>query len=156
VPGYLAEPGVREVETFIADKPATLVPPYASGAQQALRDHVLREAQRGTVGWVREDARRFFITGGGAAADFDGTWDRRLQARRRYAQALRDGTFHTAGATILHIIAGRKPRQVLSQVSATSSHCCQSRSTCSGSTPSANTWMLIPTGAPNALRPKKQ
>ena len=110
VPGCLAEHGVREIQTFIADKPAALVPPYASEAQQALRDYVLREAEQGTVGWRRKDARRFFIAGGGSAADFDAVWERRLQARRRDAQALRDGTFHTAGGTILYLIAGRKPR----------------------------------------------
>ena len=69
MPGYLAEHGVGEINTFIADKPATLVPPYASEAQQALRDYVLREAEQGTVGWMREDARRFFIAGGGSPAE---------------------------------------------------------------------------------------
>ncbi len=109
VPGYFAQHGVEEIQTFIADKPAALVPPYASAAQQALRDYVLREAEEGTVGWIREDAQRFFIAGGGSASDFDAAWDRRLRARRLDAQALRDSTFHTAGGTILYIVAGRKP-----------------------------------------------
>jgi SAM-dependent methyltransferase len=109
VPGYFAQHGVDEIQTFIADRPAALVPPYASEGQQALRDYVLREAQEGTVGWIREDAQRFFIAGGGSAADFDGAWERRLQGRRLDAQALRDGTFHTAGGTILYVVAGRKP-----------------------------------------------
>lgn len=109
VPGYLAEQGALEVQTFIADKPAALVAPYDSAGQHALRDYVTREAENGTWGWLREDARRYFLAGGGSPENFDAIWERRLGERRRDAAALADGSFHTAGGTVLYLISGRKP-----------------------------------------------
>jgi SAM-dependent methyltransferase len=109
IPGYLAEHGAIDVQTFIADKPAALVPPYGTEGQQALRDYVMREVEQGTAGWTREDAQRYFVAGGGSPESFDAAWERRLAERRREATALIDGSFHTAGGVLLYVIAGRKP-----------------------------------------------
>jgi SAM-dependent methyltransferase len=109
VPGYLAEQGAIEVQTFICDKPAMLVAPYDSAGQQALRNRAIREAERETRGWDRGTARRYFIAGGGSAQSFDAAWEQQLQEGRRTAAALVDGSYHTAGGLILYLIAGRKP-----------------------------------------------
>jgi SAM-dependent methyltransferase len=109
VPGYLAAYGAVEIHTFMADKPAALVPPYGSDAQQALREYVLRQVELGTWGWARDDAQRYFIAGGGTAAQFDASWERRLAERRSEADALTDGTYYSAGGAVLYLIAGRKP-----------------------------------------------
>ncbi|MGI8902412.1 MAG: class I SAM-dependent methyltransferase [Solirubrobacteraceae bacterium] len=109
VPGYLAELGATDLRTFIADRAAMLVPPYESDAQQALADYALQEAAHGTWGWDRADAHRYFLAGGGTGEGFDIAWDRRFQENRLRAQAIQDGSFHTAGGNVLYAIAGTKP-----------------------------------------------
>ena len=109
LPGYLAEEGVENVQTFISDKTEALVPPYGSEGQQALRAYTIKQAEEETWGWSREDARRFFTAGGGGEDEFDLAWGRRQEENRAAARALERGTFHTAGGTILYAIGERKP-----------------------------------------------
>jgi SAM-dependent methyltransferase len=114
VPGYLARHGLSDIQTFIADKAAMLVPPYASPDQQAFRDYVLREAREKAWGWDRDDARRYFTAGGGSPNEFEPAWERRLEENRHRASALNDFSLHTAGGNILYAIAGRKPGRAIS------------------------------------------
>jgi hypothetical protein len=86
-----------------------LLPPYASPEQQALKGYVDREVELGTWGWHREDAERYFLAGGGAAADFDAAWQQRLAERHAESAAIANGTFHFAGGAMLYLVAGRKP-----------------------------------------------
>jgi SAM-dependent methyltransferase len=109
IPGFLARHGLTDIQTFIADKAAMLVPPYASPDQQAFRDYVLREASENAWGWDRDEARRYFTAGGGSADEFEPAWERRLEENRQRASALTDFSLHTAGGNILYAIAGRKP-----------------------------------------------
>jgi hypothetical protein len=109
VPGYLAQHGLIDIQTFIADKAAMLVPPYASPDQEVFRDYVLREARENAWGWDRDDARRYFTAGGGSEEEFEPAWERRLEENRRRASALTAYSLHTAGGNILYAIAGRKP-----------------------------------------------
>lgn len=108
VPGYLAEQGALDVQTYMSDRPAALVPPYDSAEQHDRGDYVIREAANGTWGWGRDDALRYFLAGGGSPDSFDAIWERRLGERRRDAGAVADRSFHTAGGTFLYLIAGRK------------------------------------------------
>ena len=73
--------------------------------QQALKAQMLDET-RGYWGWSREEAQRYYQ----AAADtgFDAAWERRMAEVRAAAAAVKAGTFHSAGATMLYLIAGRR------------------------------------------------
>ncbi len=109
VPGYFAEHGILDIHTFIADKAAMLVPPYETREQQIRRDYSLKEAAEDTWGWDRQDARRYFIAGGGTGDEFETGWQRRLEENRRRASAIGNNSFHTAGGNLLYLVAGRKP-----------------------------------------------
>ena len=106
VPGYFAEAGLVDVEAYLSDKTTMMIPPYAGEEQQALKAQMLDEA-RGYWGWSREEAQRYYDAGGGA--DFDAAWERRMAEVHAAAAAVRAGTFHSAGATILYLVAGRRP-----------------------------------------------
>jgi SAM-dependent methyltransferase len=109
LPGYFADEGLVDVEAFLSDKAAVMFPPYASEAQQALKAEYLQAARRGTWGWSREQAHRFFSAGGGADTTFDAAWQRRMTEARAVADAIEAGTFHSAGGTIHYLVAGRRP-----------------------------------------------
>ena len=105
LPGYFAEAGLVDIEAFLSDKTTMMIPPYAGEEQQALKAQMLDES-RGYWGWSREEAQRYYDAGGGA--DFDAAWDRRMAETRAAAAAVEAGTFHSAGATIMYVVAGRR------------------------------------------------
>jgi SAM-dependent methyltransferase len=105
VPGYFAAEGLTEIQTWIGDKAAALVPPYDAEDQQAFREHTIEEARAGRYGLSREEAERYYRAGGGE--DFDAAWARRLAEAQAAADAAEQGTFHSAGGMIMYVIAGR-------------------------------------------------
>ena len=109
LPGYFVEEGLVDVEAFLSDKPAAMFPPYSSEEQQALKAYHREAVRRGTWGWTREEARRFFLAGGGEDAAFAAAWQRRMSEARAVADATDAGTYHSAGGTILYLVAGRRP-----------------------------------------------
>jgi SAM-dependent methyltransferase len=105
VPGFFAQAGLTDVETWMADRPATMVAPYAGDDQQA-QVAMLRDDGLETLwGWTREQAERYFDAGGGT--DFDAAWDRRRAEARSVAAAIEAGTYHSAGGQLLYLVAGR-------------------------------------------------
>jgi SAM-dependent methyltransferase len=108
VPGYLADAGLEDVQTFVADKSAALFPPYRSAEQQVRRAEILSRSDEQLWGWSREELRRHFTAGGGSDDAFDIGWERNLDEQRAEASALRAGCFHTAGGNMHYLIAGRK------------------------------------------------
>jgi SAM-dependent methyltransferase len=108
VPGLLAAAGAVDVQAWVADKAAVMIPPYEGDEQQALRASYLRGAGEGAWGWTRDEARRYYLAGGGDPADFDGAWQRRVAESAREAEAVEAGTFHAAGGTLHYVVAGRR------------------------------------------------
>jgi 2-polyprenyl-3-methyl-5-hydroxy-6-metoxy-1,4-benzoquinol methylase len=106
LPGYLADLGATEIQTFACDKTHGLHPPYASSEQQALRDYFLEGPD--TMLWPREKARRFFQAGGGNEEDFEAGWNARLEECARDAAAIIAGTFHSVGGFALYLTAARR------------------------------------------------
>jgi ubiquinone/menaquinone biosynthesis C-methylase UbiE len=109
LPGYFAEARLEQIDASINDKPFPLIPPYASEDQQALKAAIIDDAAEQRWIWSREDARRYFIAGGGAEQEFDAVWQRRLDELSRTVRDLQAGTFHTAGGGIQYVIGGRRP-----------------------------------------------
>ena len=107
LPGYLAEAGCVDVQSFACDKTHALYPPYASDEQQALRGYYLGGFE-GML-WPREKAKRYFLAGGGSEAEFDASWARREAECERDAQAIREERFHILGSWMLYLVAGRVP-----------------------------------------------
>lgn len=105
VPGFFATAGLTDVETFMADKPAAMVPPYASADEQANAAQMRADGLDTLWGWTREQAQRYYESGGGT--DFDAVWDRRCAEARAVAAAIEAGTFHSAGGMLLYLVAGR-------------------------------------------------
>jgi SAM-dependent methyltransferase len=106
IPGYFALEGLQDIGTWIADKPATMIPPYAREDMQAFKGFMVEQARAGTMGWTREEAERYYTAGGGE--NFDAAWERRMAEGRAAAGAVQAGTFHSAGGMLMYVIAGRR------------------------------------------------
>lgn len=110
LPGLAAEAGLRDLRCWISDRAMTLVPPYATRDQQAVRDDVFEQHGNGMFLWSREDTRRYFLAGGGGEEEFDRVWTLAGAAQATDVAALRAGTFHSAGGGVQYVVAGRRPR----------------------------------------------
>jgi SAM-dependent methyltransferase len=106
VPGYFTQAGLVDIDVWLADKPEVLFPPYAAPGQRERAEAARREAATGWGGWTPEQARRYFEAGGGIR--FEDAWARRMAEARAIAAAIDAGTYHTAGGTLLYLVAGRR------------------------------------------------
>jgi SAM-dependent methyltransferase len=109
LPGLLAETGLVDIQCMLDDKAFALVPPYEPDDQRALRDAIIANAASDRWHWSREDAKRYFLAGGGPENDFEARWQRRLAESRDTAQELGANRLHTAGGGIHYLVSGRRP-----------------------------------------------
>ena len=109
VPGLFVASGLEEVEAFVNDKATAIFPPYAAPAQVAFSEDARDRVARRMWSWNEADARRFFVAGGGAEADFAEHYARGLGSRERIVKGLDDATFHGMYGGLFYLVAGRKP-----------------------------------------------
>lgn len=108
LPGTFAEIGLSEIQVYVSDKAGAMYPPYCGREQQALREEAIAFAERGFWIWDEHDTRRFFLAGGGKAAEFDPLWSAAMTSARAIAASLRAGTEHHPGGGVHYLISGRK------------------------------------------------
>lgn len=108
VPGLFAEAGLRDIQAYVADKAALLVPPYEDDGQDVLRQAWLDNAREGFWTTDRSEAERYFLAAGGDPTAFGALWDRRIEEERRGAAAIEENRLHTAGGVIHYVIGGRR------------------------------------------------
>jgi SAM-dependent methyltransferase len=108
LPGIFAELGLRGVRVCQSNRAMAMIPPYASAAEQALRDQAIDWAQRDFWIWSKPDTRRYFHAGGGTDADFETLWQLAMSLSSREADALRGATYHSAGGGVCYLVAGWK------------------------------------------------
>ena len=108
LPGMLAQAGLSDIRSMLNDETFALVPPYEPADQRALRRAIIDNADSDHWIWSREDARRYFLAGGGHEPEFQARWRRRLEEARQTAQELAAGRLHTAGGGIHYLISARR------------------------------------------------
>jgi SAM-dependent methyltransferase len=108
LPGYLVEAGAQEVHTCMSDKAVAMFAPYRSEEQREFVDAEIQTDRDQMWVWPREQARRYFLAGGGTEDAFATGWERRLTEIHQTVTAIADSTYHTAGGSILYLIAGRR------------------------------------------------
>lgn len=109
LPGYFKELGLADIQVFQSDKSAALLPPYATPEQRSEIADIGRSIDAGRYVWREEEARRYFLAGGGSEAEFSDFWSWAMCDNSRLQEALNRGQFHAAGGFSLYLISGRKP-----------------------------------------------
>ncbi|MGH2929492.1 MAG: class I SAM-dependent methyltransferase, partial [Solirubrobacteraceae bacterium] len=109
LPGYFAGAGLTDIQTSLNDKTFSLIPPYASAEQAALKDEMLEDAAHDRWIWPVSVARRYYLAGGGDDQAFEARWQRRLSETHEAVRHLTANQLHTAGGGIEYVVAGRRP-----------------------------------------------
>ncbi|MBC8094400.1 MAG: class I SAM-dependent methyltransferase [Akkermansiaceae bacterium] len=109
LPGYFAQLGLGEIGVHQADRPASLFPPYATAAQQALVKQTSQWKESATGPWDKEDLRRLVLLGGGTEPFFESVFAGLMEGFQREQKAITLGNFHSAGGSINYLVSARKP-----------------------------------------------
>ncbi len=108
VAGWLFALDVEQIESYLSDKVTMLLPPYASAHAHALVRETGEMNRRDFWIWSREDARRYFLAGGGAAEAFDGRWRTALDRDRELLSAVEHQELRVSFAPVCLLVSGRK------------------------------------------------
>jgi len=111
VPGLFVASGLNDVAVYLNDKTNAFLPPYATPEQRAMLEERQDFEARDFWIWNRDDTRRYFLAGGGVAAEFDALWTSVNGGAERFEKALADGTYSHSGAALNYLVAGRKAGQ---------------------------------------------
>jgi SAM-dependent methyltransferase len=108
VPGLFVAQGLVEVEAHVNDRATAVFPPYAAPAQQAFAEEERDRLARRLWIWSEADTRRYFLAGGGAAADFAAHFAHALASRARIVRGLGDASYHGISGGAFYLVTGRK------------------------------------------------
>jgi SAM-dependent methyltransferase len=110
LPGLFAKLGLEDIRVSLNDRARPILPPYASPAERAAVEEMLDFARRGMWNWSRPDTLRFFLAGGGDRPAFEPLWALALEHSKMNARLIEEGTYESAGGSLVYCISGRKPR----------------------------------------------
>jgi len=108
LPGLFAVVGLTQIEVYQSDRTASLFPPYATPAQQALLEQERQWKDSGTGPWNREELRRCVQQGGGNEEFFQCGYDDLVKKYKLEQQAMAAGEFHAAYGSLFYLVSGRK------------------------------------------------
>lgn len=98
---------LKSTQFFTTDRTYVLAPPYESDAEQIAIEHLRERVSRGETGWSRQEARRYWLAGGGEERRFDRAYDSLVAQERRALESIDAGTHAELSAIVLFIAAGR-------------------------------------------------
>ena len=108
-PGLFTAAGLVDVAVYLNDKTNALLPPYDTPEQTALLEERRDFDTRDFWIWSRGDTLRYFLAGGGTAAEFEALWASVTLDSQRFETAIAERTYAQSGASLNYLIAGRKP-----------------------------------------------
>lgn len=109
VPGFFVASGLGDVVVYLNDKTNAFLPPYGTPEQRAMLEERQDFEARDFWIWNRSDTLRYFLAGGGVAAEFDSLWTSVIGGAGKFETAVADRTYSHSGAGINYLVAGRKP-----------------------------------------------
>jgi ubiquinone/menaquinone biosynthesis C-methylase UbiE len=111
IPGYFAELGLDDIQSYLSDRSFALYPPNAQPLQRAVVQHYVDCAERKDEICDRSQTLMYFLAGGGRAEEFDRLWDQALNRLSDFADQLHRNAMHFGAGTILYLVSARRPEQ---------------------------------------------
>jgi ubiquinone/menaquinone biosynthesis C-methylase UbiE len=111
IPGYFAELGLQDIQSYLSDRSFALYPPYTQPLQRAVVQHYVDCAKRKNDICDRNQGYLYFLAGGGRAEEFDRLWDQSLNRLTEFANDLDRNAIHFGAGTILYLVSARRPEQ---------------------------------------------
>ncbi len=100
--------GLADVRYAMSDRPLVLAPPYARPEEQAYVADLEASVREGVFGWERDEARRYYLAGGGEVEAFERDYDALLAQQEKELAAVRAHERVELCGSALLIAWGRK------------------------------------------------
>jgi SAM-dependent methyltransferase len=110
LPGLFLEAGLSNVQVYLSDKATPFLRPYDTPDQKVNLQQTLEWIDQEFYYFDRDDTHKYFLAGGGDAAEFEALWEQARHDWQRFRSAALSGTLHSAGGDILYAISGRKSK----------------------------------------------
>jgi hypothetical protein len=101
--------GLRDARYYNNDRAWVMAPPYATPQERLLLEDMRRDAAARVYGWARDEARRYYLAGGGTVAEFERDYDALLAEADDTLARCEAGAWVELTAFAGLIAAGRKP-----------------------------------------------
>jgi SAM-dependent methyltransferase len=108
LPELLRRAGMVDIAVHLSDRAVPILAPYPSPSQRAAVDELRDTDLRDRWIWDRATSRRYFLAGGGENEAFEVSWELVRSRRRRILDELAAGTYSSAGAAVMYLVAGTK------------------------------------------------
>ena len=106
VPKLFVDAGLSQVSVFLNDHAGALIPPYTSPEALAIVDEMRESVRREMWAWTREVTERYFVAGGGTAAEFSVAWALAGREYRRQFEGVLRGTWVAPRGSINYLVSG--------------------------------------------------
>jgi SAM-dependent methyltransferase len=112
LPQLLTAAGLQGVTLRCNDRPAFMLPPYASAAEQRQLEE-LEDSVRRRIGiWDEATSRRYFLAGGGDESAFEQSFSALIDQRVRVLRALHEQRYVCSAGGLFYLAWGRKPAPI--------------------------------------------
>jgi ubiquinone/menaquinone biosynthesis C-methylase UbiE len=109
VPDLFSQAGLEDIHVWLSDKAMPIIPPYETREMRIRVAQLITWLESGDGGFGYEENLRYYLAGGGSRAEFDLYWQRLALYKIALLQKLKEGTFISAGGSMMYIVAARKP-----------------------------------------------
>ena len=112
LPELLSAAGLEEVAVRVNDQCPWLHPPYEQPRMRTELAQLFQFFDAGVslTGGPKDEARRRFLAGGGAEAEFEGLWTHTLRLQHEMKTAIDAGAISAARGFLHYLAHGRRPR----------------------------------------------
>ena len=113
--------GLRDIQWFGNDRAWAMLPPYATAQEQSAIADLRRDVGEGVYGWPRDEARRYYLAGGGTESAFEADYAALLAGQAAELQRVEAGAWTELTAATMLVVAGRKASAKASSTRASTS-----------------------------------
>lgn len=94
-------------QSYLSDKAVALRPPYRGPGMATWSEQIASWADEEIWIWPKEQAKRYFLAGGGGADNFEDGWSGRIDEMHAMAASARARALYLSGGRIMYIQSGR-------------------------------------------------
>lgn len=105
---YLDPARFTGVQSWMCDRPYLLAPPYDTPQQRAEIAEYREFFEKGWHGRPTDEARRYYLAGGGDEAGFAAAWAAGLAFDAERLRGIEAGTYVLGGGSVFHLIAATR------------------------------------------------
>lgn len=103
---------LEDIQVWLSDKALPLIPPYDSREKRVRAAQMIQWLESESGGFDYKNNLRYYKAGGGKKSDFDAYWSRVMGYKTILLSQLKEGSYISAGGSMMYIVAGRVPLQI--------------------------------------------